>query len=148
MGSFVTLSIYAITIAFLIVKLTAMIEMSNPNVLILTKNMVKSSKDYYGALNLTDTTANIAVAIADTDGTFIHVPPEIGQLLVVKTTEAGKEYKPLVDCQGVVGKEKIEKGQDYLQEGFANQAIKCIDKDMGVLEKYTGDVHNHLVTTG
>ena len=63
LGTFFTICIYLLTLCFLFVKMKDMVGMEDPNIIILTKNMLQGDKDAYGEINMSETTTFIGVAI-------------------------------------------------------------------------------------
>ena len=63
LGSTLSLGITAMTFALFITNMIAMLEMTDPNILILSKNMLDSDKEEYGAMNMTESNSIIAIGI-------------------------------------------------------------------------------------
>ena len=146
LGLCLSVAISIFTFVLFITKIISMVEMTDPNILILSKNMLDSDKAVYGAMNMTESNSIIAIGIQNFKERFIKIDEDIGTFSVFLKEYSGGLFRPnqkripLIDCRDIIP--DTNQMPSNFREAYEAGYLFCIDKDTGILTDYDGDEIN------
>ena len=89
-GAFISIGIQVMTATYLILRIISLVAMTDPTITVYQRPVYLSESEGFQDISLNDYHMNIGVAISGKDGGPLTIPPSVGRMMTISTTNSSE----------------------------------------------------------
>jgi hypothetical protein len=82
LGALMSIGVLILSWSYLYVRIVSLVEMSDPEVLIMRKGLLKNMKSQFSPMNLDEAVFNMGLAVVDKNKNPLEIPTDIGKFVM------------------------------------------------------------------